>query len=90
MPTGLTWSLGHIAYGASAGALFGALRPLLPLPAPIAGTLYGLAVWAGSYLFLMPRLGLYPPADWDKPSRRRVMIVGHALYGLCLGLLAVR
>ncbi|WP_373047443.1 DUF6789 family protein [Vulgatibacter sp.] len=84
------WGLGHFAYGAFFGAAFAAGRPSLPAPAPLAGVLYGLGLWAASYVWLMPRLGLYPKPSWDKPSRRHTMIVGHALYGLVLGLLDAR
>jgi uncharacterized membrane protein YagU involved in acid resistance len=88
VPQQPVWFLGHFAYGAACGGIYALVRPLIPAPAPIAGAAYGLAVWAVSYLGLMPRLGLYPPPHWDKPSRRRTMIVGHVLFGVVLGLLA--
>lgn len=84
------WLLGHYGYGAAAGLLFQAIRRLLPRSPLVAGAGYGLAVWAASYLWLMPRLGLYPKAARDWPHRRRVMIAGHAVYGLVLALLSPR
>lgn len=80
------WFVGHYAYGVACGGLFSLLRPLVPAPRALAGAAFGLAVWAFSYLGVMPKLGLYPPARWDRPSRRRTMIAGHLIYGLVLGL----
>ena len=90
LPDRPLWTLGHFGYGAACGAIYAALRPLLPGPPAAAGAAFGLGVWALSYLALMPRLGLYPPARWDHPGRRRVMIAGHLVYGIVLGLLTDR
>src|SRR5947209_7823476 len=55
------WLAAHFGYGASCGALFGLIVPLMPRRASASGLLYGGALWAISYLKLMPKLGLYPP-----------------------------
>ena len=48
-------------------------------------TLYGLAVWAGSYLGLLPALGIMSPAT-DHPLRRTaLMIAAHLVWGSALG-----
>src|SRR5688572_21597562 len=55
-------TVAHFGYGAAAGALFPPLLGWLPIPSVLAGLLYGFAVWAGSYLGLVPALGLLSPA----------------------------
>jgi hypothetical protein len=83
-PEGLTasWVGAHIGYGATGGALYAAIRPLIPLSAPVAGLVYGCLVWAASYLGLMPAFGLYPWPKDDSSSRRFAMIAAHAVYGV--------
>jgi hypothetical protein len=78
----------HFGYGAAAGALFPALRSWLPLPGVLAGAAYGLAVWAGSYLGLVPALGLLSPATRHPKQRNALMIAAHLVWGATVGLLA--
>ena len=60
---GLT-AVAHFGYGTATGAVYGLIRPpQLPLPGVAAGVAYGLAVWAGSYMGLLPALRLYPHAE---------------------------
>ena len=80
----------HFGYGAAAGALFPPLAARLPLPAVLAGTLYGLAVWGTSYLGLLPALGLLSPATRHPRRRNALMIAAHLVWGAVLGLLAAR
>ena len=40
--------------GTTAGGLYGLAGRHLPLPAPLTGAAFGLAVWAGNYLGLLP------------------------------------
>jgi hypothetical protein len=70
----------HFGYGAAAGALYGLLPRRLP------GPLFGLAVWAVSYLVAMPALSLYRPATRDPASRNKLMIASHLAWGTFLGL----
>lgn len=70
----------HFGYGAAAGALY-AFMPRRP-PGPV----YGLAVWAVSYLGAMPALSLYRPATRDAASRNGLMIASHLVWGAFLGL----
>lgn len=72
--------LSHFGYGAAAGALYGLMPRRLP------GPLYGLAVWAVSYLGAMPALSLYRPATRDPASRNKLMIASHLVWGTFLGL----
>lgn len=70
----------HFAYGAAAGALY---APLSAWPAPslLKGTLFGSLVWSGSYLGLLPVLGLLSPATQHPARRNALMIVAHLIWG---------
>ncbi len=76
--------LSHFSYGAAAGALYtGALDAR---EAPLGkGLLFGLFVWAVSYLGLLPAAGILSPAT-DHPGRRNaLMIAAHLMWGVTLG-----
>lgn len=78
----LVWSSGHLAYGGACGVVFTLVRRYLPAAPSLAGLLFGLAVWAVSYLGLIPALRLYPwPADDSRP-RQLVMIAAHGVFGV--------
>src|SRR5438067_2365283 len=53
--------LAHFGMGTAAGALYGLLARKQPLPGPLAGAGFGLAVWAANYLGLLPALGILRP-----------------------------
>ena len=44
------------------GALYVSVRTRLPLPIVLKGMLFGLAIWAGSYLGWPPATGVLYPA----------------------------
>lgn len=79
-------TVAHLGYGATTGALYGLIRPHVPLPGAVAGVAYGLAVWAGSYMGLLPALRLYPHAKDDSAERDALMIAAHVVWGATLGL----
>jgi putative membrane protein len=78
------WLAAHFGYGAACGAIYAAARPHLPRSDLAAGLVFGGAVWAVSYLGLLPALELFPRATEDSPSRQAVMIAAHAVYGVSL------
>ena len=82
---GLT-TAAHFGFGASAGAVYGAIAPHLPLPPVAGGVAYGLAVWAGSYLGWLPAVGLQPGATREPAGKNGVMIAAHVVWGAALGL----
>ena len=80
-----TW-VSHFAFGAAAGALYGAVsgerideHPLL------AGVGFGFAVWAGSYLGWLPAAGIISPATEHPARRNALMIAAHAVWGATTG-----
>jgi hypothetical protein len=88
----LTSTLGHFAFGAAAGALFGAVVPRkLGRPTrTLLGSGYGVAIWAAAYAWLLPALDLMPPPRRDRPGRPRAMLLAHVVFGAVLGALARR
>lgn len=80
----LSW-LGHYGYGAVMGALFGVLQRRLRAPRLVAGVVWGLIVWAASYLGWLPAAGLHPAAHRDRPDRTATMVASHVVYGATLG-----
>jgi hypothetical protein len=78
----VSWIAAHFGYGAACGAAYALVKPVLPSSPPIAGLLFGGAVWGVSYLGIMPALGLYPWPKDDSKSRVAVMIAAHAVFGV--------
>lgn len=76
----------HFAYGALVGALYGPLTHPIPGPAVVKGAAYGLAVWAGNYLGLLPALGILSPATDHPPRRTAIMIAAHLVWGMTAGM----
>lgn len=77
----------HFAYGAACGVIYGAVSDRLPGPPWAKGIGFGLAVWTGSYLGLLPATGLLSSAK-DHPVRRSaLMIAAHVVWGVTTGLL---
>lgn len=75
----------HFAYGAAAGAGYGLLASRIHVNPLIKGTAYGLAVWTGSYLGLIPALDM-PEAATDETLQRNMLMVGaHIVWGSAVG-----
>lgn len=77
----------HFGFGAAAGAAYVPLAGKSGLAPAAEGALYGLAVWGGAYLGLMPATGLYRSATEDRPARNVAMITAHLVWGASLGLI---
>jgi hypothetical protein len=83
--TGLTL-VSHFGMGTAMGALYGPVSRFIPLPAPLAGAAFGLAVWAGNYLGILPALGLLSSATRHPRRRVGLMIAAHLVWGAAAGL----
>jgi len=79
--------LAHFGMGTAMGAFYGPLARHIPLPGPLSGAAFGLGVWAGNYLGLLPALGLLRPATEHPPRRTGLMIAAHFVWGSAAGLL---
>jgi uncharacterized membrane protein YagU involved in acid resistance len=80
-------TVSHFAYGAVTGTLYAATaKHMFPNPA-IGGAVFGLAVWAGSYLGWLPALGILSSATEHPPRRNALMITAHLIWGSVTGIL---
>ena len=81
----------HFGYGSGMGALYAVLVPQLDraagrrVPRAASGVGWGLIVWAGSYLGVLPALGLHEPATRHPARRNLLMILAHVVFGAMLG-----
>jgi hypothetical protein len=76
----MTWAA-HFAYGAVAGAVYAPAARPIPLPAGLKGNVFGLAVWAVSYLGWLPAMQILPSATERPPRRAALMIAAHVVWG---------
>ena len=74
----------HFGMGTTMGALYGVAGQRLPLPAPLAGAVFGVGVWAGNYLGLLPALDILKPATEHPPRRTGLMIAAHIVWGVTI------
>ncbi|MFS4457910.1 DUF6789 family protein [Bdellovibrio sp. HCB2-146] len=75
----------HFGYGALGGITYALLAKKIPTDSPLLkGTLFGLAVWAGSYYGLIPSLKLKPTAPEMTAKRNLMMIAAHIVWGTSL------
>jgi hypothetical protein len=77
----------HFGYGASAGSLYAPFAGSTRLPPVVEGALYGMLVWGGSYLGILPGAGLYRSAKDETAGRNALMMSAHLVWGASLGLL---
>lgn len=73
----------HFGYGSSMGALYGLARDRVDgVPAPLAGALFGVAVWAIGFEGWLPALGVQPATTEQPPKKRPMPIMAHLVYGV--------
>jgi len=80
----------HLAYGAAAGAAFGAIAGRSNLEPEVEGIAYGLVVWTASYVGWLPAVGLMPPVQEQPARRSALMIAAHVVWGAAVGTLVGR
>jgi putative membrane protein len=78
----LASSIVHYGFGASVGAFYGAVAEIVPRVTVAAGLPFGVAVWLGAHVVVVPALGLAEPPT-RQPVRQEAEEFGlHLLYGL--------
>jgi uncharacterized membrane protein YagU involved in acid resistance len=77
----------HFGYGMLTGAVFGAIAPRRSGAAIGSGILFGLGVWASSYLGWLPASGVRHSPRWDPPARTALVVASHIVWGASAGLL---
>ena len=75
----------HFGYGTMCGAMFGLVAPKHTAAAVACGTLFGLGVWAGSYMGWLPAFNVRHDARHDPPARNGLMIAAHLVWGATAG-----
>ena len=76
----------HVGYGALTGAIFGTIAPRGGR-AITSGMLFGLGVWAVSYLGWLPASGVRHSPRWDMPARTALIVTSHLVWGAAAGLM---
>jgi uncharacterized membrane protein YagU involved in acid resistance len=74
----------HYAFGASTGALYGAIAEIVPRATFGAGLPYGTAVFLGADEIAVPALGLSKPPREYPASTHLYGLASHLVYGLSL------
>lgn len=75
----------HFGYGSVVGGIYALVTKNIPLPPVLKGIIYGLGVWAGSYLGILPALQMRTRAPREPLQRNLLMIVAHIIWGASLG-----
>lgn len=77
----------HYGYGTVMGIVYAAMQPQRHRHPLRKGMVFGMAVWAGSYLGCRPLFKSLRPALRQPPERHLLMIAAHLVWGGALGLL---
>jgi uncharacterized membrane protein YagU involved in acid resistance len=76
----------HALFSAAGGAAYGLARGRLAaaakLPAPVAGVVFGLAVWAAAFQGALPALGVMRRTTDHQLERWPAPLVGHSVFGV--------
>ncbi len=76
----------HFGYGASTGLIYANVTKRLKWPPLLKGSLFGILIWAASYLGWMP-LGRFDAAATNEPPKRNLMMIAaHVIWGAVTGL----
>ena len=71
----------HYAFGAGVGALYGGVADVAPRVSVALGLPFGLSVWLGAHVIMVPALGLAAPPTRQPPSKEALEFVLHLVYG---------
>jgi uncharacterized membrane protein YagU involved in acid resistance len=73
-------NVSHFGYGAAGGVAYSTFANKSDLSPAIKGTVFGLAVWAGSYFGWLPATKILPPY-MEHTKRHAMMAVSHVVWG---------
>lgn len=76
--------LAHFGYGAACGAVYVASAERASVSPATKGPLFGLLVWATSYLGLLPGAGILSSATEHPARRNALMVFAHLVWGAAL------
>jgi len=71
----------HYAFGASVGGLYGGLATVVPRVTVALGLPFGVAVWLGAHVIMVPALGLAAPPIRQPSLKEALEFVLHLVYG---------
>jgi len=77
----------HVGYGAAVGAAYPIFASRVGGPPALAGALFGLLVWGGSYLGWLPATGILRSATREPAGRNVMMIGAHLVWGAATALI---
>jgi uncharacterized membrane protein YagU involved in acid resistance len=80
----------HFGYGTATGAVYPLTAERLPLGREVKGPLYGLVIWALSYLGWLPTAGIMPHATRQSVWRNIALVGSHLIWGLTCAVLYSR
>ena len=75
----------HLGFGTAAGAVYGPLTRIVPLPSVLKGIVFGVVVWLANYLGWLPVVGMAEAATKQPMHRNALMIAAHGVWGAVMG-----
>lgn len=78
----LAGTIVHYAFGAGVGAVYGAVAKLVPLVTVAFGLPFGIAVWLGAHVIMVPALGLAEPPIRQPLGKEAHELGLHLVYGV--------
>jgi uncharacterized membrane protein YagU involved in acid resistance len=77
----LAGTLVHYGFGAGVGAVYGGVAAVVPRVTVGLGLPFGVVVWLGAHVIMVPALGLAPPPTRRPLGKGAVELVLHLVYG---------
>ena len=81
-----TSMVAHLGYGASMGSLYNVFAKRVELPPVVKGGVFGVVVWAASYLGWLPAANFSIAAPEEPVKRNALMIAAHIIWGVTTAL----